>query len=323
MNKISSYLVCPACLYPFNQIKIKKGNLKCTNVKCLYAKDGFEIINNIPIVIPFLKKDCIFEKKRFKKCRNFGSKLRYKNKLILLIKNFKKLIEGHNKKSYLNFEYLKNSLSYTSKILINGGGSKGSGTDYFYKYCKKNNIKIESLDIYISNEVTVIADAHYLPFSEKSFDLVIIQAVLEHVLNPQKVVSEIHRVLKNKGIVYSETPFLQSVHEGAFDFMRFTHSGHRWLFKEFKEIKSGSLNGAFSSSLFIFSYTIASLLRNRFIGIFLRFILSRLAKILDNLISDKANIDLSCGCYFIGQKNLKYKSPINAKDLKNYYSGSQ
>ena len=45
------------------------------------------------------------------------------------------------------------------------------------------------------------------PFPDSSFNIVIIQAVLEHVLNPQKVVKEINRVLKNKGIIYSETPF--------------------------------------------------------------------------------------------------------------------
>lgn len=297
--------------------------MKCINQNCLYSKNGFKIINNIPIVIPFQKPDCIFEKKIFKKSQNLGYQFRYKNKLLLFIKKFKKFVEGNSEKSNLNFGYLINYLSNSSKILIIGGGSKGSGMDDFYKFCKINNSEIESLDIYISENVTVIADAHYLPFPNSSFNILIIQAVLEHVLNPQKVVSEINRVLKNKSIVYSETPFLQSFHEGAYDFTRFTHSGHRWLFKYFKEIKSGSLNGAFSSSLFILSYTIAAFFRNRFLGIFIRLIFRRLVTILDKLISESSNIDLSCGCYFMGQKDSKFKNPIKAKDISSYYQGSQ
>jgi len=57
------------------------------------------------------------------------------------------------------------------------------------------------------------------------FDAVWIQAVLEHVLDPVRVVAEIHRVLRPGGLVYSEIPFMQEVHEGAYDFTRFRLSG--------------------------------------------------------------------------------------------------
>ncbi len=54
------------------------------------------------------------------------------------------------------------------------------------------------------------------------------------MLEPERVVSEIARVLKPAGMVYSEIPFMQQVHEGAYDFTRFTDSGQRWLFRQFK-----------------------------------------------------------------------------------------
>ena len=41
------------------------------------------------------------------------------------------------------------------------------------------------------------------------------------------------------GVVYAETPFLQAVHEGPWDFTRFTESGHRWLFRAFERLDSG------------------------------------------------------------------------------------
>jgi len=76
-----------------------------------------------------------------------------------------------------------------------------------------------------------------------SVDGVLIQAVLEHVLDPAQVVGEIHRVLRPDGLVYAETPFLQQVHAGPNDFTRFTSSGHRYLFRAFAEIAAGPVAG--------------------------------------------------------------------------------
>ena len=45
------------------------------------------------------------------------------------------------------------------------------------------------------------------------------------------------------GLVYADTPFLQPVHEGPYDFTRFTESGHRWLFRDFALIESGVVAG--------------------------------------------------------------------------------
>lgn len=44
-----------------------------------------------------------------------------------------------------------------------------------------------------------VGDAHKLPFKSSSFDLVVCTEVLEHVVNPENVVSEIRRVLKPGG----------------------------------------------------------------------------------------------------------------------------
>ena len=46
-----------------------------------------------------------------------------------------------------------------------------------------------------------VADAHKLPFKNKYFDLVICTETLEHVTNPQGVLSEIKRVLKKDNIL--------------------------------------------------------------------------------------------------------------------------
>lgn len=45
----------------------------------------------------------------------------------------------------------------------------------------------------------ILADAHNLPFRNKSFDLVICYETLEHLAYPLKALNEIRRVLKNGG----------------------------------------------------------------------------------------------------------------------------
>lgn len=49
-----------------------------------------------------------------------------------------------------------------------------------------------------------VADAHKLPIKTSSFDLVLCTEVLEHVVAPEEVVSEIERVLKPGGVAVIE-----------------------------------------------------------------------------------------------------------------------
>ena len=53
-------------------------------------------------------------------------------------------------------------------------------------------------------------------------DCVIVQAVLEHVIQPFVCVGEIERVLCDGGYIYCETPGFQQVHGRQYDFHRFT-----------------------------------------------------------------------------------------------------
>ena len=307
------------------KIKIYKSSyLQCINKSCHLPKKIFPIINKLPILIPFNLEDCILEDSYSENFINFGSKKRDSSNIKMKIKKtVKDLIYGKNIKTIKNYKYLADHLKKDSKILIIGGGTIGSGADYFLSICKKKGIKIDSIDVYFSQNITAIADAHYLPFENESYQLVIIQAVLEHVVNPKRVVEEIYRVLSNSAIVYAETPFMQCVHEGPYDFTRFSHLGHRWLFKKFKEISSGAHHGAFSSSLFILSYAISGLLRSKTIGILIRILFTRFSKFLDLINDYKSNIDVACGTYFLGIKSNDYLNKKNPIKIGTFYKGAQ
>jgi SAM-dependent methyltransferase len=203
-----------------------------------------------------------------------------------------------------------------ARMLVIGGGSIGQGMEPFYD---DPDIQIFAFDIYKSPHVQFIADAHQIPMPDEFFDAVVIQAVLEHVLLPSEVVAEIWRVLKNDGLVYAETPFMQQVHEGAYDFTRFTESGHRYLFRRFDVIRSGASGGPGIQFMWSVDYLTRSLFRSTAAG--------KLAKLaffwtqyLDALVPPDYAIDGASGVFFLGRKTQVAVSPIA---MAGYYQGAQ
>jgi SAM-dependent methyltransferase len=128
----------------------------------------------------------------------------------------------------------------TRRVLVVGGGILGFGMDALVD-CPW--VELVETDVYVGPRTRVVCDAHDLPFVDGAFDGVVIQAVLEHVVDPPRVVAELYRVLGEDGLLYSEVPFMQQVHEGAHDFTRWTMTGHRRLLRDFSEIDAGPLGG--------------------------------------------------------------------------------
>lgn len=149
---------------------------------------------------------------------------------------------SRNVKARENFRELARQLTShedertTKRVLVVGGAVMGEGIE---ELLSAPHIETVETDVVIGPRTHVLCDAHDLPFVDGSFDAVVCQAVLGSVVNPERVVAEIHRVLRTDGIVYSETNFLQGVCMGRYDFTRHTHLGHRRLFREFDEISSG------------------------------------------------------------------------------------
>ena len=113
-------------------------------------------------------------------------------------------------------------------------------------------------DVAMRRLTDLIADAHDIPFADRTFDLVLACAVLEHVADPQRCVGEIVRVLRPGGYVFAATPFMQQVHMGAYDFTRFTFVGHRRLFRRFEEIRAGVVNGPATALAWTFEHYLAA-----------------------------------------------------------------
>jgi SAM-dependent methyltransferase len=126
-------------------------------------------------------------------------------------------------------------------VLVVGGGRQREWLDQ--RFAPWPQIRLLYSDIDINSDIDLFCDGHELPLADASVQGVITTAVLEHVLYPERVAAEIHRVLAPGGLLYSEVPFMQQVHEGAYDFTRYTLSGHRRLFNGFDELDSGMVAG--------------------------------------------------------------------------------
>ncbi|MFZ5476004.1 MAG: methyltransferase domain-containing protein [Myxococcota bacterium] len=154
--------------------------------------------------------------------------------------------------SYGRMSELLRAIATRPLVLVIGGGLGGEGIAAL-------DAELVVTDVCFGPGVRVVCDAHRLPFPDGSFHGVVAQAVLEHVADPAQCVAEIHRVLVPDGLVYAETPFMQQVHGGAHDFTRFSHLGHRRLFRRFEEIGSGACCGPGMALAWAFQYWLAAM----------------------------------------------------------------
>ena len=164
------------------------------------------------------------------------------------------------KQAYAKFAEMLLAISAKPQVLVVGGATVGAGLGTILNH---ESIEFIESDVYLSRRTALVCDAHQIPFEQETFDGVIVQAVLEHVADPAACVEEIHRVLKVRGLVYSDTPFMQQVHAAGHDFSRFTHVGQRRLFRKFEEVASGVTCGPGMALAWAYQYFLLSFVQSK------------------------------------------------------------
>tara|TARA_S200000501_G_scaffold291189_1_gene276361 strand:+ start:96 stop:782 length:687 start_codon:yes stop_codon:yes gene_type:complete len=149
------------------------------------------------------------------------------------------------------YKSLKNLINSPKTVLNVGSGSNTILGSKFWDLIPKKNTNLINLDLYPGSNVDVVCDACNMPFDNETFDLVVCQALLEHVENPLKIIEEIHRVLKKGGNIYCTVPFLQGYHADPKDFQRFTLNGMEHLLNNFIIVQKGISSGPFSAIAWI------------------------------------------------------------------------
>jgi ubiquinone/menaquinone biosynthesis C-methylase UbiE len=287
--------------------------LRCSTPDCEYSRSGFPILDGTPVLVDFersiLDRDWVV--------RSGASSTKRRNQ-----SHFGKLVSrlttssGPSERKAREFVQKVKGRSDRAMVLVVGGGVVGFGAAPLYE---DQQVSVIGSDIYQSELTDLVADGHHLPFADRSFDGVWIQAVLEHVLEPAQVVDEIRRVLVDGGYVYAETPFLQGVHEGAYDFTRFTPTGHRWLFRGFEEVSSGATRGPATVMVWSIRYLVASLLRSHRAGNMVATLFFWL-EYLDRFASPRFALDGPSGVFFLGRR---IDRPLRPRDIVATYRGAQ
>jgi len=263
----------------------------------------FPVVDGVPVLLNWQKS--VFSGGNFAEHRNTyhdPKRNGFKKNLFKIVPKISANIKAKN-----NFRRLCSLLfdvSKNPKVLVLGGRIIGASMNEFLS---NSSIEFLETDVSFGPRTMAIVDAHYIPLKDNSFDCVVIQAVLEHVMDPYRCVKEIHRVLKHNGIVYAATAFMQQVHGGRYDFTRFTRMGHRLLFKQFEETESGAVCGtgmalAWAYERFLMSLAKSATLR-RMASIFARTTTFWL-KYFDYLtINNPASLESASGYYFLGRKS--------------------
>ena len=305
------------CIVCFTQLAPIAHNSK---INCKSCNTNYPIVEDIPIFIN--ESISIFSNADFTKKRNLffniSKTARLTNKIVRWLPSL-----GGNNLGSRNFKIisdllLKKSINERPKVLIIGGSIIGEGMKGFVS---SNLLDVVESDVSFGPRTRIIFDAHLIPYTSESFDCVVAQAVLEHVVNPEICIKEMHRILKPDGIIYAETPFMQQVHGGPYDFTRYTRSGHRKLFCDFSEIKSGATAGTGTALAWSLQYLLIALfgytnLLQKTIKLLARSIFFWL-KYIDYITrNNHRDEDGSSGFYFLGEKSDK---KISDKSLIEYY----
>lgn len=147
------------------------------------------------------------------------------------------------------FNALRNTLPKFRKNLLDIGCGKMPYKEYILKNSDVNNyvgLDIEEALIYDSDiQPDFTWNGKVMPFESNSFDCAFGTEVLEHCPNPEVVLKEVYRVLKQDGIFFFTVPFLWNLHEVPHDEYRYTPFSLRRHLENsgFKSIEITALGG--------------------------------------------------------------------------------
>ena len=127
-------------------------------------------------------------------------------------------------------------------LVVGCGHSAGKYANFFRRG------RVFPTDVTLQGDAFIACDGVSLPFRDATFDLVILDQMLECALDPSAVIKEACRCLKPGGLVYSGVPFFTPVHGFPYDFQRYTPMGHRILFRRFQEIEFRITQGPVSAT---------------------------------------------------------------------------
>lgn len=309
-------LCCPTCK---GDLRAETESLRCATPSC--AK-RFSVVGDRPILIDHDRS--LFAHSEYSKACDLVPPAARKSLDRLRTWMRRLPSPSINLSATRCFEVMEKRLGEAASdpvVLVVGGGIQGKGLQTLMSV---PSIRLINIDPSQESAALVLCDGHDLPFRDGAVDGVVVQAVLEHVADPWRCVEEIHRVLKPQGVVYSEIPFMQQVHMQGYDFTRFTHIGHRRLFRRFAELESGAVAGPGTALAWSWRYFLSSFTRSRRLGALLWGIgrvTGFLLEMTDHFLKQRPGaLDAASCTFFLG---TKADATVCDKEVLACYRGAQ
>lgn len=84
----------------------------------------------------------------------------------------------------------------------------------------------------LSKNADFFYDGKTFPFTDESFDCLVLNQVFEHVFNPQQFMAELNRVVRVDGLFLITVPFAWDEHEQPYDYARYSSFGLKAVLAE-------------------------------------------------------------------------------------------
>lgn len=126
----------------------------------------------------------------------------------------------------IRFQPLDQELQPVARYLSGRMLNAGSGSRDIRDFLRRNGVTdLTSYDISSDDPSVILGPIESMPFEDASFDSALCNAVLEHLVDPERAMAELARVVRKGGHIVATVPFLQPYHACPGDYRRYTADG--------------------------------------------------------------------------------------------------
>ena len=304
---------CPVCK---SRLAVHPDRYECQSASCLKK---YRVIGNTPILVDeSMSSHRIAEFAAINTARKVSSQSRWKsilNRLTPAITRQKQ----RNENVGLLLSLLRPNTNDDPPVV----GVLRIGTGSIDHSFDASNVLLFRIGVGpAADDVDFAADHTSLPLADGSCDAIVIEGAFGGVSDPAKLAAEVHRLLRDNGLLYVEALFNQQSMNGPFDLYRFSALGLRRLCRSFEAIRTGVLDGsgsALASSWRALLWSSSDSRRVKELLATIGGIMGFALKLLDRWLGAKRGaVDSAASVYFLGRRS---HSLLSDTELFAGYSG--